>query len=123
MDSADMRRINWRSVVLHAAYVWVLGLAAAFFGRIWGLADSRDFIPALTLLVALAVIWASYRVATQTGQQPILHGFLVGLLVGASGLVLNLFSSGLTVVEVAGFFLQVLGGLIGGRMAQRVLQT
>ena len=29
---------------------------------------------------------------------------------------------GLTVVEIAGFFLQLLGGLLGGRMAQRVLQ-
>ena len=114
-------QINWPSVVLNAAYVWVLALAVAFFGRLFGLDQWRDFVPALTVGVALVVVWVSYRVALRAGQQPILHGLLVGLLVAIVGLVLNALSIGVTVVEIAGFLMQVLGGLLGGRMAQRRL--
>ncbi|MEA3337164.1 MAG: hypothetical protein U9R25_14740 [Chloroflexota bacterium] len=119
MGSVDWREINWSGVILHSVYVWLLGLAIAFFARILVLDQSRDFVPALTLLVSLATVGAAYRVATRAERQPIMHGFLVGLTVGLIGLVLNLFSTGLTVVEIAGFLMQVLGGLIGGRMAQR----
>jgi hypothetical protein len=122
MKSVDWRQINWQSVVLHALYVWLLGIAVAFFGTVLRLADSPNFVSTLTILVALAVVWASYRVATRAGRQPLLHGLLVGLLVGLSGLLLNLFSAGLGVVEIGGFLMQVLGGLLGGRMAQRVLE-
>lgn len=122
MQSIDWRRVNWPSVLLHALYVWVIGIAATFAGSVLGFSQSQDFFPAITLIVALATIWASYRVATRTGHQPILHGFLVGLLVALAGLVLNLFSIGLGVLELAGFLLQLLGGLLGGRMAQRALQ-
>lgn len=122
MRSMDLRQVRWSSVILHAAYVLALWLAMAYFGSLFGITQSQDFVPALILLVAMAVILTGYRVALRAGQQPVLHGFLVGLLVAGSGLVLSLFSSGLTVTEVAGFFLQLLGGLLGGRMAQRVLQ-
>jgi membrane protein implicated in regulation of membrane protease activity len=122
MKSVDWRQINWQSVILHAVYVWLLGVAIAFFGTVLRLADSPNFASTLTILVALAVVWASYRVATRAGQQPLVHGLLVGLLVGLSGLLLNLFSAGLGVVEIGGFLMEVLGGLLGGRMAQRVLE-
>ena len=122
MSSIDRRRINWPSVLLHALYVWVIGIAATFLGSVFGFSQSQDFFPVITLIVALATIWAGYRVATRAGHQPILHGFLVGLLVALAGLILNLFSIGLGVLELAGFLLQLLGGLLGGRMAQRVLQ-
>jgi hypothetical protein len=122
MQSIDWRRINWPSVLLHALYVWVVGIAATFLGSVFGLSQSPDFFPAITLIVALATIWASYRVAMRSNQQPMVHGFLVGLLVALPGLILNLFSIGLGVLEMAGFLLQLLGGLLGGRMAQRVLQ-
>lgn len=122
MKSIDWRQVNWLSIIFHVVYVWIFGLAFAFFGRVFGLDGSGDFIPALTVAVALATVFASYRMATRAGQQPILHGLLVGLLAAVIGLVLNFLTTELSVVEIAGFMMQVLGGLIGGRMAQRVLQ-
>lgn len=122
MKSSAWRQINWLSVIIHAVYVWIFGMGLAFFARLFGLDQARDFLPALTVAVALAVVVASYRIASRVGQQPLLHGLLVGLLVGAIGLVLNALTIGLTVMEVAGFMMQALGGLLGGRMAQRTLQ-
>ena len=119
MKSIDWRRIQWVSVVLNVFYVWMLGLAFAFLGRALRFDQTRDFVPILTLVVALATVWVSHRVAIRAGEQPLLHGLLVGLLVGVVGLILNFLTVNLTVVEFAGFLMQVLGGLLGGRMAQR----
>jgi hypothetical protein len=106
---------------VNVIYVWMLGLGFAFLGRVLRFDESREFVPLLTLVVALATVWVSYRVATRAGDQPIVHGLLVGLLVGIIGLVLNFLTISMTVVEIAGFLMQVLGGLMGGRMAQRQL--
>jgi len=119
MKSIDWRQIQWVSMVLNVLYVWMLGLAFAFLGRALRFDQTRDFVPLLTLVVALATVWVSHRVAIRAGEQPLLHGLLVGLLVGVVGLVLNFLTVNLTVVEFAGFLMQVLGGLLGGRMAQR----
>ena len=121
MKSIDWRRIHWVSVILNVFYVWMLGLAFAFLGRALHFDQTRDFVPIVTLVVALATVWVSHRVAIRAGEQPLLHGLLVGLLVALVGLVLNFLTVNLTVVEFAGFLMQVLGGLLGGRMAQRQL--
>ena len=121
MKSIDWRQIHWVAVVLNVIYVWVLGLAFAFLGRALRFDQTRDFVPLLTLVVALATVWVSYRVAIRAGEQPLIHGLLVGLLVAVVGLVLNFLTVSITVVEIAGFLMQVLGGLMGGRMAQRQL--
>lgn len=123
MKSVDWRRVNWSSVILYAFYVWILGLAVAFLGFQFGLGQSRDFTPLLMLLVALATFWAANRAAVKAGQQPILHGFLIGLIVGLAGLLLALVTTGLSVTEVAACLLQILGGLLGGRAAQRMLEA
>ena len=120
MKSVDWRRVNWSTVLLYAFYVWILGLGVAFIGYQFGLGQWQDFTPALMLLVALAVFWASNRVALQAGQQPLLHGLLVGLIVGLVGLVLALVTTGLGVTDIAACLLQILGGLLGGRVAQRM---
>jgi hypothetical protein len=120
MKSVDWRQIHWSSVLLYAIYVWILGLGVAFVGYQLGLDQWQDFTPALMLFVALAVFWASNRVALTASQQPIAHGLLVGLIVGMTGLVLALVTSGLGVTEVAACLLQILGGLLGGRVAQRM---
>lgn len=122
MGSVDWRQVNWLGVIVHGAYVWIFGLAVAYFGRLLGLDASREFVPALTVAVALATVFAAYRLATRSGGQPLLHGFLVGLLVAGTGLVLTLLTTNTGVSEVAGFLMQLLGGLLGGRMAQRVQQ-
>lgn len=122
MRSIDWRQINWPAVVLNAVYVLVLGLALAFFAQIFGLAAWREFNPAFTLTIALIVVWVSYRVGTRAGHEPLVHGLLIGLLVALANLVLNYLTVGLGVPEVAGFLMQVLAGLIGGRMAQRILE-
>lgn len=119
MKSINWSQINWGAIVVNVIYVWILGLAFAFLGRAMRFDESREFVPLLTLVVALATVWVSYRVATRAGDQPIVHGLLVGLLVGVVGLVLNFLTISVTVVEIAGFLMQVLGGLMGGRMAQR----
>ena len=119
MKSIDWRQIQWVSVVLNVLYVWMLGLAFAFLGRALRFDQSRDFVPLLTLVVALATVWVSHRVAIRAGEQPLLHGLLVGILVGLFGLVLSFLTVNISVVEIAGFLMQVLGGLLGGRMAQR----
>lgn len=119
MKSISWSQINWGSIVVNVVYVWMLGLGFAFLGRVFRFDESRDFVPLLTLAVALATVWVSYRVATRAGAQPILHGLLVGVLVGVTGLVLNFLTVTMTVVEIAGFLMQVLGGFMGGRMAQR----
>ena len=119
MKTIDWRRIHWVSVILNVFYVWMLGLAFAFLGRALRFDQTRDFVPIVTLVVALATVWVSHRVAIRAGEQPLLHGLLVGLLVALVGLVLNFLTVNLTVVEFAGFLMQVLGGLLGGRMAQR----
>jgi putative membrane protein (TIGR04086 family) len=121
MKSINWSQINWGSVVVNVIYVWVLGLGFAFLGRVLRFDESRDFVPLLTLVVALATVWVSYRVATRAGQQPLVHGLLVGLLVGMLGLVLNVLTVTIGVVEIAGFLMQVLAGAMGGRMAQRRL--
>lgn len=123
MRSIDWRQINWPSIVLNSIYVMVLGIGVAFLGRVFGLAGARDFDPAFTLLIGLITIWVSYRVATRAGHEPLVHGLLVGLLVALTNLALNYLTVGLGVPEIAGFLLQVLGGLLGGRMAQRVLEA
>lgn len=121
MRSINWSEIRWGSVVVNVIYVWVLGLGFAFLGRVMRFDEARDFVPLLTLVVALATVWVSYRVALRAGQQPIVHGLLVGLLVGVLGFVLNALTVSLSVVEVAGFLMQVLAGAMGGRMAQRQL--
>ncbi len=122
MGAVDWRQVNWLGVIAHGAYVWVFGLALAYFGRLFGLQASRDFVPALTVAVALATVFAAYRLATRSDGQPILHGFLVGLVVAGTGLVLTMLTATVSVTELAGFLMQLLGGLLGGRMAQRVQQ-
>ncbi len=122
MRSIDWRQINWPSVVLNAIYVMVLSLAVAFFAQVFGLSRWREFNAAFTLVIGLLVVWVSYRVAIRAGGEPLLHGLLVGLLVALANLLLNYLTLGLGVPEFAGFLLQVLGGLLGGRMAQRVLE-
>ncbi|MCS6844952.1 MAG: hypothetical protein NZ528_11635 [Caldilineales bacterium] len=117
----DWRRVQWATVLLSALYVWVLGLAVAFVGFQTGLAQSREFAPALMLLVALAAFWIANRAALRAGQQPLLHGLLVGLLVGLGGLVLSAATGSVGVPELAAGLLQTLGGLLGGRVAQRML--
>ena len=121
MNSIDWRRIHWVSVILNVLYVWMLGLAFAFLGRALRFDQTRDFVPILTLVVALATVWVSHRVAIRAGEQPLLHGLLVGLLVGLVGLALSFLTINIGVVEIVGFLMQVLGGLLGGRMAQRQL--
>lgn len=121
MKAVHWRQINWFSVFLYAVYIWILGMAVAFIGYQLGLGQSRDFTPALMLLVALATFWASHRVALKAGQQPLVHGLLLGLFVGLAGLVLALVTTGVGVTEVAACLLQILGGLLGGRVAQRML--
>ena len=121
MKSIDWRRIHWVSVVLNVLYVWMLGLAFAFLGRALRFDQTRDFVPILTLVVALATVWVSHRVAIRAGEQPLLHGLLVGLLVGLVGLALSFLTVNIGVVEIVGFLMQVLGGFLGGRMAQRQL--
>ncbi|HSN75190.1 MAG TPA: hypothetical protein VL334_08885 [Anaerolineae bacterium] len=122
MRSIDWRQINWPSVALNAMYVMALGLAVAFFAQIFGLAQWREFNAAFTLTIALIVVWVSFRVAMRAGEEPLLHGLLIGLLVALANLLLNYLTIGLGVPEIAGFLLQVLAGLIGGRMAQRTLE-
>ena len=121
MNSIDWRRIHWVSVILNVLYVWMLGLAFAFLGRALRFDQTRDFVPILTLVVALATVWVSHRVAIRAGEQPLLHGLLVGLLVGLVGLFLSFLTINIGVVEIVGFLMQVLGGFLGGRMAQRQL--
>ncbi len=121
MNSIDWRRIHWVSVILNVLYVWMLGLAFAFLGRALRFDQTRDFVPILTLVVALATVWVSHRVAIRAGEQPLLHGLLVGLLVGLVGLALSFLTVNIGVVEIVGFLMQVLGGFLGGRMAQRQL--
>lgn len=122
MRSIDWRQINWPSVVLNSIYVMVLGIAVAFLGRVFGLAGARDFSPTFILAIGLITVWVSYRVAIRAGHEPLVHGLLVGLLVALTNLTLNYLTVGLGVPEIAGFLLQVLGGLLGGRMAQRTLE-
>jgi hypothetical protein len=122
MRSVDWRQVNWLGVIVHGAYVWVFGLALAYFGRLLGLDTSREFVPLLTVAVALATVFAAYRLAMRTGDQPLMHGFLVGLLVAGTGLILTLLTASAGVPEIAGFLMQLLGGLLGGRMAQQVQQ-
>lgn len=122
MKSSVWRQVNWLSVLLHSFYVIAMGIALAFFARLFGLADSQDFAPALTVAVALAVVFASYHLVTRESRQPFLHGLLIGLIVGLLWFTLSALTVGLTVPAIAGLLMQVLGGLLGARMGLRVLQ-
>ncbi len=122
MFSIDWRQINWPAVVLNAMYVMALALGMAFMAQIFGLAQWREFDAAMTVAIALIIVWVSFRVATRAGKEPLVHGLLIGLLVAVANLLLNYLTAGLSVSVAAGFLLQVLGGLMGGRMAQRTLE-
>jgi hypothetical protein len=122
MRSIDWRQINWPAVALNAMYVMALTLGVAFVAQIFGLSQWREFDSALTVAIALIVVWVSFRVATRVGRQPLVHGLLIGLLVAVANLLLNYLTVGLSVPVVAGFLLQILAGLMGGRMAQRTLE-
>lgn len=122
MFSIDWRQINWPAVALNTMYVMALALGVAFMAQIFGLAQWREFDAAMTVIIALIVVWVSFRVATRAGKEPLVHGLLIGLLVAVANLLLNYLTAGLSVPVVAGFLLQVLGGLMGGRMAQRTLE-
>jgi putative membrane protein (TIGR04086 family) len=122
MRSIDWRQINWPAVAINSVYVMVLGVAVAFFAQVFGLTQWREFEPAFTVGLALIVVWVSFRVATRAGSQPLIHGLLIGLLVALANLALNYLTVGLGVPEIAGFLIQILAGMIGGRMAQRTLE-
>ena len=122
MFSIDWRQIIWPAVALNAMYVMALALGVAFMAQIFGLAQWREFDAAMTVIIALIVVWVSFRVATRAGKEPLVHGLLIGLLVAVANLLLNYLTAGLSVPVVAGFLLQVLAGLMGGRMAQRTLE-
>ena len=122
MRSINWRSINWLAIALNTVYVMVLALAVAFMAQIFGLAQWSEFEAVFTLIIALIVVWVSYRVATRAGSEPLVHGLLIGLLVAIANAVLNYLTVGLGVPELAGFLLQTLAGLIGGRMAQRTLE-
>lgn len=122
MNSVDWRQVSWSTVILYSLYVLVFGLALAFLGLLLGIAASPEFPPARTLLVAFALIMVSYRAGLKVERQPLLHGLLIGLLVGVIDFVFTAATTGVGVPEIAGLLLQLLGGLLGGRMAQRVLR-
>lgn len=121
MKLSAWRHLNWLSVLLHSFYVLAVGVALAFFGRLFGLAEAVDFAPLLTVTVALAVVFTSYRLALREDQQPLAHGLALGLIVGLVWFVLGALTGGVTVPAVAGLLMQVLGGLLGARMATRTL--
>ncbi len=121
MQTGALRDLNWPGLVLNTVYVWALGLAFAFFGRLFGLDDIDIFAPLLMILVALVTMWTAHRVAMRAGRHPLLHGLVLGLMVAITGFVLSVLTTPITASELAAFLLQVLGGLIGGRTAQRVL--
>lgn len=123
MPSIDWRQINWLAIVINAVYVLVLGLIVAFIGRALGMANEPQFNALFTVVIGLITVWVGYRVASRVQAQPVLHGFFLGLLVGMANLALNYLTLGLSTREIAGFMLQVLGGTLGGRMAQRAAQS
>ena len=121
MKSGALRDLNWPGLLLNTAYVWALGLAFAFFGRLFGLDKIDIFAPILTIIVALVTMWVGYRVALRAGRRPTLHGLVLGLMVAISGFVFSYLTAPVSSVDLAAFFLLLLGGTIGGRSAQRVL--
>ena len=121
MQTGALSDLNWPGLLLNTVYVWALGLAFAFFGRLFGLDDIDIFAPLLMILVALVTMWTAHRVAMRAGRHPLLHGLVLGLMVAITGFVLSVLTTPITASELAAFLLQVLGGLIGGRTAQRVL--
>ena len=121
MQTGALRDLNWPGLVLNTVYVWALGLAFAFFGRLFGLDQIDIFAPLLMILVALVTMWTAHRVAMRAGRHPLLHGLVLGLMVAITGFVLSVLTTPITASELAAFLLQVLGGLIGGRTAQRVM--
>lgn len=121
MKSGALRDLNWPGLVLNTVYVWALGLAFAFFGRLFGLDQIDIFAPLLTIIVALVTMWVGYRVALRAGRRPMLHGLVLGFMVAATGFALNALTDPVSSVDLATFLLLVLGGTIGGRSAQRVL--
>lgn len=121
MASVNLRQIAWWPVIRHALYVWIIGLAALFVIGLLDVDPLSSWARLPLLLVGLATIWAGSRVALRGHQQPLLHGFLLGLLVGLLSLILSLTAAGLTRVDLPAFLLDLLGGLLGGRVAQRML--
>ena len=121
MQTGALRDLNWPGLVLNTVYVWALGLAFAFFGRLFGLDQIDIFAPLLMILVALVTMWTAHRVAVRAGRHPLLHGLVLGLMVAVVGFVLSVLTTPISASELAAFLLQVLGGLIGGRTAQRVM--
>lgn len=121
MQSGALRDLNWPGLVLNTVYVWALGLAFAFFGRLFGLDQIDIFAPLLLIIVALVTMWVAYRVALRAGRRPGLHGLALGLMVAISGLALTALTAPVSPVDLAAFLLLTLGGTIGGRSAQRVL--
>lgn len=121
MISSALRDLNWPGLLLNTVYVWALGLAFAFFGRLFGLDQIEIFTPLLTILVALVTMWVGYRVALRAGRRPGLHGLALGLMVAITGFVLTALTAPISSVDLAAFLLLLLGGTIGGRSAQRVL--
>ena len=121
MVSVALRDLNWPGLLLNTVYVWALGLAFAFFGRLFGLDQIDIFTPMLLIIVALVTMWVAYRVALRAGRRPGLHGLALGLMVAISGLALTALTAPVSSVDLAAFLLLTLGGTIGGRSAQRVL--
>lgn len=123
MPSVNWRQIAWQSSILHVLYVWVVGLAAVFVISVLRLESSDLFARVPVLITALATIWAAHRVALRAGKQPMVHGLLVGFLVGLIGLILAFTTTGLSAFDFFVFLLYGVGGFLGGRMAQRMLQS
>ena len=121
MQTGALSDLNWPGLLLNTVYVWALGLAFAFFGRLFGLDDIDIFAPLLTIVVALVTMWTAHRVAMRAGRHPLWHGLILGLMVAITGFVLSVLTTPISASELAAFLLQVLGGLIGGRTAQRVM--
>ncbi len=122
MRPVDWGQINWPAVALNSIYVLALALAVAFFSQVFGLSQWSEFNAALTLTIAFIVVWVSFRVAMRAGSQPLMHGLLIGLAVALAIFALNYLTWGIGVPEIAGFLIQLLGGMLGGRMAQRTLE-
>jgi putative membrane protein (TIGR04086 family) len=128
---ARLSSVHWDLVLKTAVVIYIvtfiLGLALsvpllAFLN--WSRLDSQSAFQASSLTTALFVIivtgCGALWVARRVERAPLLHGFLVGLLVALLSLVLDvLFIRAIELLGLGLYALMVAAGLLGGVLGRR----
>ena len=128
---ACLSQVRWDLVVKAAVLIYIvtfiLGLVLSFplsAFLTWSHLESHDALLVSSIISAIFVIavtgYGAWRVALRVEGAPILHGFLVGLVVALISFLLDvLFIRAVELIGLGFYVLMVLSSILGGFAGSR----